>query len=167
MLVEGLFLKKDWKQLENTQRFNYLVFTTGSVFQFATPTSCSLGYRHTDFCFCFLSWYVQAPSYFMFSCLLFLLLFLQIFTRLVPSHHLDFCSEGFLTIQSKKVVPPLHYIVTVFTFLWKWSWWCIYLFTCCFFPPAVNSMKMGTLPVLFTTESSGLRTVLDTQVDVQ
>lgn len=76
--------------------------------------------KYFGFWFYFLSWNLQAPSYCIFSFLLFLLLFLQILARLVSCHS-SHSAEDFLTLQLKNV-PPSWYLHDTYMILTR-SWY--------------------------------------------
>lgn len=119
----GILLEKgNWKQLESTRGLNYFCILQ-DLLPICHPNLTLIWpqtLKYFGFWFYFLSWNLQAPSYCIFSFLLFLLLFLQILARLVSCHS-SHSAEDFLTLQLKNV-PPSWYLHDTYMILTR-SWY--------------------------------------------
>ena len=154
------FLKKETESNLKTHRDLITLYSlVGSAFQFATLTSCSFGYTQ-KFLFLLLFIFLESIS----SILLhgFLLAVssafcsnphkvasfssLRLQLRMISDHTIQ--KHPSLTLHSHSTYHSLKMILVM------------YLFTCSLFASFYQY-------VFFTTESSGLTTLLDTQVDFQ
>lgn len=163
----GSFLEKgNWRQLESTHRLNYFCVLQ-DLSSNSPPQLHAYLATLRDFCFCFwfcLGLYKILPTSCSLSCCFFCFSFKSlhgwILLIIQTSAQKAFwpCNpkSPSLTLLSHNTYHSLKMILVILV---------MHLFTCllfAFFHQHVNSMKMGVLTVLFTTESTGLRTALDT-----